>query len=151
MHDMPRVASSSEELQTLDNALEATGADPQTRRSLLKRAGLGFVAAGTVGAVGPVSAALAAPRRRTTGESPATILNTAVTAELFAVLFLNQVILRAPGTPSAGRPLIDVLKAAGAAEFDHYRLLGRLGAKPLADKVWIPDALFGDGGVKLFQ
>jgi len=148
MQDLHRVEPDSHDLQTLDNVLADTGVSPRTRAWLLKRAGAGIVAAGAVGAAGPVSSALAA--RKDTASDIATLVNTAATAEAFANLFLNEAINRADGTPSGTSPLLDVLRAAGAAEFDHYRTLIRAGAVPLTTHIWIPDALFADGGTKFF-
>jgi len=152
MHDDLRVELGHDELQTLDNVLADAAVDGRTRRWVLQRAGAGLVAAGAFGAFGPVSSALAAGKRRSEGESPEVTLNTAVTAEAFAILFLNQAILRAPNTYTSAVPLkLQILQAAGAAEFDHYTALIKLGAKPLTTHVWIPDALFGDDGPQLFR
>lgn len=148
MHDLDSVEPDAHDLQTLDNVLTTAGAPPRTRAWLLKRAGAGLVAAGTIGAAGPVSSAFAA--RKDTAGDIATLVNTAATAEAFAILFLNEAINRSGGTPSGQSPLVDVLRAAGAAEYDHYAALTKAGAKPLTLHIWIPDALFGDGGATLF-
>lgn len=151
MNDDARVEFGHDRIQTLDNVLSDTTIDGRTRRWLLQRAAGGFLAAGAFGALGPVSSALAATRRSAEGETPQTTLNTAATAEAFAILFLDQAIRRSPGTYSAAHPLIDVLQAAGAAEYDHYTALTKtLKATPLTTHIWIPDALFGDGTTQLF-
>lgn len=150
-HDDQRVELGHDGLQTLDNVLADAAVEGRTRAWILQRAGAGLLAAGALGAFGPVSSALAAGRRRSEGESPEVTLNTAVTAEAFAILFLDQAIRRAPGTYSAFPLKLDVLKAAGAAEFDHFTALTKLGAKPLTTHVWIPDALFGNDGPQLFR
>ncbi|MGH3026671.1 MAG: hypothetical protein ACRDLR_09510, partial [Gaiellaceae bacterium] len=151
MHHDTHVGLGHDELQTLDNVLADTGASGHTRRWLLQRAGAGALAAGAVGAFGPVAQAFGASSRRSLGETPEVTLNTAVTAEVFANVFLAEAIGRAPGTPSGNEPLLTVLKAAGAAEYDHYAALTKLGAKPMTMQIWVPEALFGDGGNALFQ
>ena len=40
---------------------------------------------------------------------------------------------------------MEVLKAANAGEYDHYKALKSLGAKPLTTKFWAPDAFFKPG------
>ena len=63
--------------------------------------------------------------------------------------FLTEAIKRAPGTPSAG--LVETLKAANTAEYDHVVALRRLGGRQLTLRFWIPEAAFGAGGVGLFE
>jgi hypothetical protein len=101
---------------------------------------VGAAAAGTLGAFGPVSSALAG------GSSAATIsaiVNAAVTAEALAVTYLTGLIENASATGVT--PFVDVLKAANASELDHYKALRSLGAKPLTTKFWAPDAFFKPG------
>lgn len=151
MHDDTRVALDHHELQALDNVLDDAGTSKRTRSWLLKRAGVGVAAAGAMGTFGPVSSALASSKKRTLGESAQDTINIASTLETFGTLFADQVIKRSPGTPSGTEPLITVIKALGAAEYDHYAGLIKLGAKPLTTRIWIPDALYGDGGTALFK
>ncbi len=69
------------------------------------------------------------------------IIDTAVTAEALAVTYLSAVIKKSAGTPVA--KFAEVLKAANAQEYDHYKVLTSLGAKPLTTKFWAPKAFFG--------
>lgn len=137
------VSFSADELQTLDNVLEDTPTAPHTRRWLLQRAAMGAIAAGVLG---PAGSALAATRKSAaTADSIATVINTAVTAEALAVTFLSGVIANVKG-PNVAK-FKPVLKAANAAEYDHYKALKSLGAKPLTLKFWAPDAFFVDKNV----
>lgn len=121
--------------------IEDLPAAPQTRRSLIRNALLGAAALGTVG---PVASAFAASQ---TGdivgaEDPIKVASVAVTAEALANVFSAEAIRRAPGKPA--EPFIPVMKALGAAEFDHYRdLATNTPGKPLTLKFWIPEAAFG--------
>ena len=110
-----------------------------TRRRVLQAAAGGAVLVGT-----GATPALAAKR-----ESPKRIVSTLATAESFGVTFLTEAVRRAPGTPSAA--LVDTLKAANTAEYDHVVALRRLGGRQFTLRFWIPDAAFGDGGVGLFE
>ena len=131
--------TSAEDVQLIDNVLADTTTDGNTRRSLLQKAALGAAGAAgasALGAFGPVSAALAR------GDSAKTVGVTAVTAEALAVTFLTEVVKRAGG--SAVESAADVVKAANAEEYAHYRLLRGAGFKPLTTKFWLPDAFFAD-------
>ncbi len=128
----------SHDMQVLANVLEDTRADSHTRRRLLQ------VAAGGAVALGAATPAWAAK-----GESPRRILNSLATAESFGVTFLTEAIKRAPGTPSEG--LVETLKAANTAEYDHVVALRKLGGRQFTLRFWIPDAAFGAGGVGLFE
>jgi hypothetical protein len=128
----------SHDVQILANVLDDTKADAHTRRRLLQ------VAAGTALAAGAATPALAAR-----GESPRRIVSTLATAESFGVTFLTEAIKRAPGTPSEG--LVETLKAANTAEYDHVVALRKLGGRQFTLRFWIPDAAFGDGGPGLFE
>ena len=55
--------------------------------------------------------------------------------------FLTGVIVNAKAL-GIDSSLVPVLKAANAAELDHYKTLRSLGAKPLTTKFWAPDAFF---------
>ena len=128
----------SHDMQVLANVLEDTKADAHTRRRLLQ------VAAGGAVALGAATPAWAAK-----GESPRRILNSLATAESFGVTFLTEAIKRAPGTPSEG--LVETLKAANTAEYDHVVALRKLGGRQFTLRFWIPDAAFGAGGAGLFE
>jgi hypothetical protein len=129
----------SDDVQVLDNLLQDTPTAAHTRRRILQAAAGGALA---LGASAP--AAWGAK-----GESPRRIVSTLATAESFGVTFLTEAIRRAPGTPSAG--LVETLKAANTAEYDHVVALRRLGGRQFTVRFWIPDAAFGAGGVGLFE
>jgi hypothetical protein len=128
----------AEDVQRLDNVLADTSTSPLTRRALVGRAAAGAAGVGALGALGPVSSALAAGG---SGNSIHNIVTDAVTAEALAVTFLSGVISNAHAI-GIDRSLVPVLKAANAAEYDHYKTLRSLGAKPLTKKFWAPDAFF---------
>lgn len=136
---------SPDDLQYVHNVLTDVGTAPRTRRSLLKHAMAGAAA---VGVFGPASSALAAATR-STGDTINTVVTTAVTAEALAVTVLTAAVKAVPGTKAAA--FLPVLKSANTTEFDHYRALSGLGAKPLTDKFWIPDAALGPKNVNLFK
>ncbi len=125
----------AEDVQRLDNVLSDTDMPAVTRRGLLGKAAAGTVAAGAIGAFGPLPAAFAS------SNTIVSIVNDAVTAEALAVTYLSGLIENASkiGIPAS---LVPVLKAANAAEFDHYKALRSLGAKPLTTKFWAPNAFF---------
>jgi hypothetical protein len=127
----------AEDVQRLDNVLGEAKIEPVTRRSLVRRAATGAAAVGALGAFGPIPSALA----KGGGNSIHTIATDAVTAEALAVTFLTGVIENAHqiGIPKS---LVPVLKAANAAEFDHYQVLRSLGVKPLTKKFWAPNSFF---------
>jgi hypothetical protein len=134
-------SASSDALQRLENVLEDTPATAQTRRRLLQTAAFGVASAGALGTAGTAAAH--------GGESPGEVLTSLATAESFGVTFLTEAVRRAPGTPSAG--LVDTLKAANTAEYDHVVVLLDLGGRQFTTRFWIPDAAFGGGGVGLFE
>jgi hypothetical protein len=127
----------AEDVQRLDNVLADTSISEVTRRGLLGKAAVGTAAVGALGALGPIPAALA----RAGGDSIDEIVTDAVTAEALAVTYLTGLVENASkiGIPSN---LVPVLKAANAAELDHYRTLRSLGAKPLTTKFWAPNSFF---------
>ena len=160
MSDHDPVWRDGEDVQVLENALADSSVAPETRKALLKRASTGLLAAGGIGTLiaacggsssssGSASAPAATSSSTSTAgaasSSPAAqiqqIIDTAVTAEALAVTYLSAVIKKAPGTPVA--KFTDVLKAANAEEYDHYKALMGLGAKPIATRFWAPDAFFG--------
>jgi hypothetical protein len=112
--------------------------DGSTRRRLIQGGAVALAAASVPG--------VALAQRR---ESLNTIVSTLATAESFGVTFLTEAIKRAPGTPSA--PLVDTLKAANTAEYDHVVVLRRLGGRQTTLRFWIPEAAFGGGGPGLFE
>lgn len=129
----------AEDAQRLENVLDDTDLAGHTRRVILKRAAVGAVAAS---AFGPVASALG---QTTAADSAKTVINTAVTAEALAVTYLTGLVENASGTGVT--KFVDVLKAANAAEYDHYKALRKLGAKPLTTKFWAPDEFFKPGHV----
>lgn len=133
--------STDDDLQVLDNALKDTSAGVVSRRRLIQAAAIGAASAGALGMTGMAHAA--------GSESPDEILSAMATAESFGVTFLTEAVRRAPGTPSAD--LVDTLRAANTAEYDHVVALRRLGGRQTTLKFWIPDAAFGGGGVGLFE
>jgi hypothetical protein len=122
-------------VQRLENVLKDTPTDGLTRRLLLGRAALAAAAA----SVALPGEALA----QANGNSVTQIINTAITAEALAVTYLTGLIKHASATSVS--KFADVLKAANAAEYDHYKALQSLGAKPLTTKFWAPDAFFKPG------
>ena len=154
MSDKQHVWETGEDVQTLENALRDSTLPADTRKALLKRASTSLLA---VGGAGALLAACGSGSKKTTATSkpastsstPASdsgaeiqkIINTAATAEALAVTYLSAVIKKSAGTPVA--KFAEVLKAANAAEYDHYKALTKLGAKPLTTKFWAPDAFFG--------
>ncbi|HEU4979562.1 MAG TPA: ferritin-like domain-containing protein [Solirubrobacteraceae bacterium] len=129
-------AFGADDVAVIDNVLADTSVPGITRRGIVKRAALGAVAAS---ALGPVASAMAK------SDSAATIINTAITAEALAVTYLTGLIENASATGVT--KFVDVLKAANAAEYDHYKVLKSLGAKPLTTKFWAPDDFFKPGHV----
>lgn len=148
MSDQPPVWQSGEDVQLLENALADSTLKPRTRRTLVERAGASLLAAGGVGGLLAACGASAKQKSTTThgaGSSSAAevkkIIDTAATAEALAVTYLTAVIKSSAGTPVA--KFAHVLKAANAEEYDHYKVLRGLGAKPLTTKFWAPNAFFG--------
>ncbi len=163
MSDHDPVWQSGEDLQVLENALADSSVAAATRKAMLKRASTSLLAAGGVGALiaacggsssssSSSGAPAASPTSSTsmstsgaassgTGEQIQQIIDTAATAEALAVTYLSAVIKKSPGTQVA--KFADVLKAANAEEYDHFKALTKLGAKPITTKFWAPDAFFG--------
>jgi hypothetical protein len=127
----------SDDVQVLENVLNDTPTDGLTRRALLGRA------AATAAVVSAGAPGLALAQSASTTPQVAQIINTAVTAEALAVTYLTGLIQDASKTGVS--KFVDVLKAANAAEYDHYKALMSLGAKPLTTKFWAPDAFFAPG------
>lgn len=123
----PRLTT--DDVQTLANAFEQHRLPPLTRRALLATAAGAAVAAGVPGIASAAS-----------GQTATEIGTAAVTAEALAVTYLSTLISTAGSSfPTAAQ---DVLKAANAAEEDHFKALSGLGFKPLTTKFWIPDVAF---------
>jgi hypothetical protein len=125
----------AEDVQGLENVLADTTMPAVTRRNLLSKAAVGTAAVGAFGAVGPIPSALAS------NSTISTLINTVVTAEALAVTFVSGLVENASKIGIASN-LVPVLKAANAAEYDHYKALRRLGAKPLTAKFWAPNNVF---------
>jgi hypothetical protein len=142
-HHPTREPTTADDLQRLANVLDDTAVPRPTRRRLLQGAALGVASAA---AIGPSSASAAAGGGE---ESTGTILSKLATAESFGVTFLTEAVRRSPGTPSAA--LVDTLRAANTAEYDHVLALEELGGVRFTTRFWIPEALFGGGGVGLFE
>ncbi|HLI33188.1 MAG TPA: ferritin-like domain-containing protein [Solirubrobacteraceae bacterium] len=125
----------AEDIQRLENVLTDT-VPAVTRRDLIGKAALGAAGIGVLGALGPIPAALASP-----SGGIGALVDAAVTAEALAVTYLTGLVENASkiGIPAN---LVPVLKAANAAEYDHYRTLRSLGAKPLTTKFWAPNSFF---------
>ncbi|MGH2859013.1 MAG: ferritin-like domain-containing protein [Solirubrobacteraceae bacterium] len=130
-------AFAAEDVQRLDNVLADTTMPAVSRRGLLGKAAIGSAAVGAAGLLGPIPAALASGSTSAIDE----IVTAAVTAEALAVTYLTGLVENAIkiGIPSS---LVPVLKAANAAELDHYKVLRSLGAKPLTTKFWAPNSFF---------
>lgn len=125
----------AEDVQRLDNVLKGTSMPSLTRRGLLGKAAAGGLGVGALGMLGAVPAAFAS------GDSITDITRAAVTAEALAVTYLTGLVLNAE-TIGIPRELVPVLKAANAAELEHYKVLRSLGAKPLTTKFWAPNSFF---------
>lgn len=124
-----------DDVQVLENILDDTKTDGLTRRALIGRA----AATAAIVSVGAPAVALA----QSPGSQVSQIVDTAVTAEALAVTYLTGLIEHASATGVS--KFVDVLKAANAAEYDHYKALVSLGAKPITTKFWAPDAFFKPG------
>jgi Ferritin-like domain len=124
----------AEDVQGLENVLGDTPMPAVTRRDLLSKAAVGTAAVGVFGAVGPIPPALAS------NTTVCNLIDTAVTLEALAVTFVSAVVENASKIGIASN-LVPVLKAANAAEYDHYKALRRIGAKPLTTKFWAPNSV----------
>jgi hypothetical protein len=131
----------AEDLGVVDGVLEGAGTFPSTRRTLLRRATVAAASVGALGAIDPIGSALARTLRHP--DSIRTIGVTAVTAEALAVTYLTELIHKVGG--QAPHKVAEILKAADAAEEDHYRFLRGAGFTPLTLKFWIPNYFFGPG------
>lgn len=127
-------------LDSMEQVLDETVSSGYSRRSLMAKAG-GLMAAGGVLALPGVASAAS-------GSGSESILSVLMTFEHFGVTLLSNASKQAPGTPSA--TFLPVLESANLTEFFHLEALGKLGAKPLTTKFWIPDAVL-DGNAGLFN
>lgn len=125
----------ADDVARLENVLADSKIPAVTRRGLLGKAMAGTAAVGGLAALGPIPSALAS------SNTIVSIVNDAVTAEALAVTYLTGLIENA-GKIGIPADLVGVLKAANAAELDHYRTLRGLGAQPLTTKFWAPNAFF---------
>lgn len=146
MSDQQPVWQSGEDVQVLENALAESSLSARTRRLMVQRAGMTLLGAGGIGTLLAACGSSSKKKTTTTKSSGSaseikTIIDTAATAEALAVTYLTAVVKSSAGTPVA--KFNAVLKAANAEEYDHYRALTSLGAKPLTTKFWAPDAFFG--------
>jgi hypothetical protein len=124
-----------DKLQAIDNVLADAPISDLTRRKLLQRAAIGAAAVG-VASLGPVGSALGAGT-----DDVDAVVNTAVTAEALAVTYVGGVVQNLGDTRPI-KPFLPVLKNVLAQELDHYKALKSLGAKPVTEKFWAPDAFF---------
>lgn len=128
---------SPDDVQVLDNVLRDVPVTGMTRRALIGRA-----------AATAAAASIAAPATALAGSSSSdvtTLINAAVTAEALAVTYVTGLVENAAKTGVT--KFVPVLKAVNASEYDHYKALISLGAKPLTTKFWAPDAIFKPGNV----
>lgn len=141
----------AEEYSTVEEIFGNVIPHTHTRRKMLSRAAMVLAAAGG-GALLSTNAAFAtdAPSKGDdAAESPERIKSILATFEVFGVTFITEAVRRAPGTPS--EQFLPVLKAANTTEYWHLVGLENIGATPDATRIWIPEALFGGGGVGLFE
>lgn len=122
----------TDDVQVLDNVFAQHRLPPVTRRGLLATAAGAAGAAAVAGIPGIASAANA--------DSAKEIGTAAVTAEALAVTYLSHLI-KQDGHAFPGA-VQNVLKAANAAEEDHYKALRGLGFRPLTTKFWVPNVAF---------
>jgi len=122
----------ADDAQTLENVFEKHRLPPLTRRALLASAAGAAGAAAVAGVPGLAAAANA--------DSVMQVGTAAVTAEALAVTYLSHLIKK--DGHAFPKSAAQVLKAANAAEQDHYLALRSLGFKPLTTKFWIPDVAF---------
>jgi hypothetical protein len=143
---------SPDDAQRAENVLGDVALEPGTRRALLRRLSAGAASFGVLGlaACGGSSSstssstatAAAGGAAAAGGSGPSekitTLINTAITAEALAVTYLSG-LLQNNLIP---KRFEKVIRAANAAEYDHYKALESLGAKPLTTKFWAPNAFF---------
>ena len=138
----------------VEEAFDAAVPHSQTRRALLDRAGRALAVIGGGALLGStVTPAIAATNgsdsKPDRADSAHRIKSVLASFEVFGVTFVSEAVRRAPGTPSEA--FLPVLMSANTSEYYHLRGLERIGAEPIAKRIWIPEALFGLGGAGLFQ
>lgn len=131
---------STDDLHTLENVLDEAPITGETRRSLLKKAALGVAATGSLGVLGGrlAPSAAAAASFHSVRNDPQTILNVARTAEVLATIVNTVGAEKVSLDPVTRRNV----RAAAREELVHHDVLKSLGAKSLADKIWVPNAVF---------
>jgi hypothetical protein len=130
---------SPDDAQRAENVLDDVELAPDTRRALLKRLSAGAASFGVLG----LAACGSDNKSTTTGSSASsdkitTLVNTAITAEALAVTYLSG-LLQNHLIP---KQFVKVIEAANQAEYDHFKALQSLGAKPLTTKFWAPNSFF---------
>ena len=151
---IPPPLISPDDAQRAENVLVDVELAPDTRRALLRRLSAGAASFGVLGlaacgssskssSTAATAAMTAATSTSSSGSSGsadklATLVNTAITAEALAVTYLSG-LLQNNLIP---KQFTTVIKAANQAEYDHFKALQSLGAKPLTTKFWAPNAFF---------
>jgi hypothetical protein len=139
---IPPPLISPDDAQRAENVLGDVELAPDTRRALLRRLSAGAASFGVLGLAAcggsSKSSSTAAAAPATSADKLATLVNTAITAEALAVTYLSG-LLQNNLIP---KQFTKVIKAANQAEYDHYKALQSLGAKPLTTKFWAPNAFF---------
>jgi hypothetical protein len=82
-------------------------------------------------------------------DSKQDVLDFLVTEEQLGVTLLTAAIQHANGTPSEA--FLPVLRNGVTTEYHHVQALGAAGGNPLTRSYWFPDAVFGGGGIGLFE
>jgi hypothetical protein len=140
---------SPDDAQRAENVLDDVELAPDTRRALLKRLSAGAASFGVLGLAAcgsdnkrasAATTAAGTTATTTTGSSDklTTLVNTAITAEALAVTYLSG-LLQNHLIP---KQFVKVIEAANQAEYDHFKALQSLGAKPLTTKFWAPNSFF---------
>jgi len=149
---IPPPLLSADDAQRAENVLDDVELAPATRRALLRRVSAGAASFGVLGlaacggssksssAAATAAATTAATTSGSGGSSDkiTTIVNAAITAEALAVTYLSG-LLQNNLIP---KQFVKVIQAANATEYDHFKALQSLGAKPLTTKFWAPNAFF---------
>jgi hypothetical protein len=148
---IPPPLISPDDAQRAENVLGDVELAPDTRRALLRRLSAGAASFGVLGlaacggsskssSTASTAATAAATSAGSSGSADklATLVNTAITAEALAVTYLSG-LLQNNLIP---KQFTKVIKAANQAEYDHFKALQSLGAKPLTTKFWAPNAFF---------
>ncbi len=130
----------AEETQAVANVLADTPATAHTRNGLLKRVAAGAAAGGLGGPLLSMLDTGAADAAVPTIHKVGTV---AITAEALAVTYLTSIVHKAERQNVFPAKTRNILKAANAAEWDHYRFLKGAGFHPLTTKFWIPDDFYG--------